>query len=179
MAGVPTPAYHNFWTDKRSSLKTELIEIIGTHPDAAAPMQQLYQVSCQIEDLASYTPASVGESEEWAAIVSSAEDNSESYCNALRGKLLFSALYGTYTVTLNELKNLLKASSQAGQRKQADGVQAGQSSQGDGLKEVRSRKRHSTAEAARSPKKAAVPPPAGQVQTKKFLRPSPDSPNGH
>jgi hypothetical protein len=75
-------------------------------------MQQLFKVLCEIEDLASYTPSSVGESEQWAAIVSSAEDYPESYCNALRGKTLFTALYGTYTVTLLELKNVLKASSQ-------------------------------------------------------------------
>jgi hypothetical protein len=101
-------------------------------------MHQLHKVLCAIEDLASFTPSTVGESVEWAAIVSSAEDNRESFCKALRGNPLFSALYGTYTVTL---KNVLKASSQTGQTKQADG-----------FKEVRSRKRHSTGEAARTPK---------------------------
>jgi hypothetical protein len=75
-------------------------------------------VLCSIEDLASCTPASVGKSEEWAAIVRLAEDNRESYYKALRWKTLFSALYGTYAVTLNELKNVLKASSQEGQTKQ-------------------------------------------------------------
>jgi hypothetical protein len=63
-------------------------------------------------------------------------------------------------VTLNELKNVLKASGQAGQTKQTDD-----------FKEVRNRKQHSTAEAARSPKKAAVPTPAGQVPTKNFFAP--------
>jgi hypothetical protein len=86
-------------------------------------MQQLYKVLCEVEDLDSFIPAPVGESGEWAAIVSSAEDNHESFCKALRGKPLFSARYGTYTVTLNELKNVLKASSQAGQQKQADGIE--------------------------------------------------------
>jgi hypothetical protein len=171
MAGVPVPAYEQFWTDQRSSLKAEYSEIVGRHPDAAVAIQQVFQVLCDIEDLASFTPASVGESGKWDAIVSSAEDNRESYCKALRGKPLFSALYGTYTVTLNELKIVLKASSQRGQLKQADGVKAGQSSQEDGFKEVRSRKRHSIAEAARSPKKAAVPPPAGQMPTKNFFAP--------
>jgi hypothetical protein len=90
--------------DKRTSLKTEYNSLVGTHPDAAASIQQLLKVLCSIEDLASCTPALVGENEEWAAIVSSAEDNRESYCKALYGKALFSALYGTYTVTLNELK---------------------------------------------------------------------------
>jgi hypothetical protein len=106
----------------------------------------------------SCTPASVGESEEWAAIVSSAEDSRESYCRALRGKALFSAQYGTYTVTLNELKNVLKASGQAGKTEQEDG-----------FKEVRSRKRHLTGEASRTPKKAALP--TSTVTTKNFFAP--------
>jgi hypothetical protein len=146
--------------DKRSSLNTEYNSIVGTHPDAAASIQQLLNMLCSIEDLASCSPASVGESEEWAAIVSSAEDNCESYCKALRGKALFSALYGTYTVTLNELKNVLKASSQAGQTKQEDG-----------FKEVRSRKRHYTGEAARTPKKAALSTSTVTVATKNFFAP--------
>jgi hypothetical protein len=124
-------------------------------------------LSC-IEDVANITPTSVGESKEWAAIVSSAEENHKIYCQALHGKPLFSALYGTYTVKLNELKSVLKASGQAGQTKQADD-----------FKEVRNRKRHSTEEAARSPKKAAVPTPAGQVPAKNFFAPPPDNPNEH
>jgi hypothetical protein len=67
-------------------------------------MQQLFKVLCDIEDLASYTSASVGESEEWVTIISSAEDNRENYCKVLRRKPLFSALYDTNTVTPNELK---------------------------------------------------------------------------
>jgi hypothetical protein len=86
-----------------------------------------------------------------------AEDNLESYSVALHGKTLYSALYGSYTVTLNDLKSILKSSGQAKQP-----------SQGDGFQEVRSRKRHSTAEAAHSPKKAAVPTPTGQVPTKNY-----------
>jgi hypothetical protein len=117
-------------------------------------------VLCAIEDLASYTPALVGESEEWAAIVSSAENNHESYCKALHGKAPFSALYGTYTVTLNELKNVLKPNSQAGQTKQADSFE-----------EVRSRKRHFTGEAARTPKKVALPTSAVTVATENFFAP--------
>jgi hypothetical protein len=79
MTGVPVHAYQQFWTGKRPSLKTEYSKIIGMHPDAAAYMQQLFKVLFEIEDLASCTPASIGESEQWAAIVSSAENNRESY----------------------------------------------------------------------------------------------------
>jgi hypothetical protein len=41
-----------------------------------------------IEDVAAHTPASVGESAEWATIVNAAEENGVSYCKALRGKPL-------------------------------------------------------------------------------------------
>jgi hypothetical protein len=83
-----------------------------------------------------------------------------SFCKALRGKPLFRALYGTYTVTLNELKTVLKARSQAGQAKKADD-----------FKEVRSRKRHSTGEAARTPKKTTVAPTAEKVTTNNYIAP--------
>jgi hypothetical protein len=152
MAGVPMLEYQQFWTDKRSSLKTEHNSIVRMPPDAAASMQQLLKVLCSIENLASCTPASVGGSKEWSAIVSSAEDNRESYCKAPRSKTLFSALYGTYTVTLNELKNVLTASNQAGQTKQEDG-----------LKEVRNQKRHYTEDAACTLKGAALPTSAVTV----------------
>jgi hypothetical protein len=79
---------------------------------------------------------------------------------ALEGKTLYSALYGSYTVTLNDLKRILKSRGQARQP-----------SQGDGFQEVRSRKRQFTAEAARSPKKPAVSTPV-QVPTKNFFAPS-------
>jgi hypothetical protein len=61
-------------------------------------------------------------------------------------------------VTLNELKNVLKASGQAGQTKQVDG-----------FKEVRSRKRNLIGEAARTPKKAALQ--TSTVTTKNFFAP--------
>jgi hypothetical protein len=131
MAGAPVPTYQQFWADKRASLKTASKGIIAEHPDAAASLLQVFKVLCDIEGVAGFTPTSFGDSAEWAAIVSSVEDNRESYCQVQRGKPLFSALYGTYTVTINDLKSVLKASSQAGQTKQADG-----------FKEVRSRKRH-------------------------------------
>jgi hypothetical protein len=55
MAGVPVPVYQQH---KRSSLKTECKAIIST--------QQLFKVLRDIQALASYTPLSVEESEEWA-----------------------------------------------------------------------------------------------------------------
>jgi hypothetical protein len=79
----------------------------------------------------------------------------QNFCKALQRKTLLSALYSTYTVTLNELKSLLKASSQ----------------QGDDFKEVRNRKRHSSQEATNTPKKATLPTPSGKVATRNFFAP--------
>jgi hypothetical protein len=123
-------------------------------------MQHLFKVLCDLEALAGCTPKSGGESEEWATAIRAAEDNLACYSVALQGKALYSALYGAYTVTLNELKRVLQSSSQAGQPNHADGFQ-----------EVRSRKRLSTAEAARTPKKVAVQTPGPQVPTKNFYAP--------
>jgi hypothetical protein len=77
MAGVPVPAYQKFWVDKRASLKTAYKSLSATHPDAVPFMHQLFQVLCDIEDIAGLTPASVGESKKWAAIVNLAEENHE------------------------------------------------------------------------------------------------------
>jgi hypothetical protein len=55
-------------------------------------------------------------------------------------------------VTLNELKSLLKASSQ----------------QGQGFEEVRNRKRHSSQEATNTPK-ATLPKPSVEVATRNFF----------
>jgi hypothetical protein len=75
-----------------------------------AQLEQLFKVLGYIEDVAGHTPASVRESSEWAAIVNAMEENGASYCKCLHGKPLFSALYGTYTINLDELKDVLKTS---------------------------------------------------------------------
>jgi hypothetical protein len=48
-------------------------------------------------------------------LVNAAEENGANYCKASHGKTIFSALYGTYTETLDELKAVFKASTIAGQ----------------------------------------------------------------
>jgi hypothetical protein len=80
-------------------------------------------------------------------VISSTEKSREYYFRSLRRKTLFSALYGTYTMKLNELQAVLKARHQTGQPKM----------QGDGFTEVRSRKRQATERLARTMKKAALP----------------------
>jgi hypothetical protein len=86
--------------NKLSALKSEYQTLVQQYPEADAQMKQLLQVMGDIEDVARHIPASVGESAEWSAIVNTVEENGASYCKGLRGKPLFSALYGTYTVTL-------------------------------------------------------------------------------
>jgi hypothetical protein len=98
------PGYQAFWADKRASFEAEYKTLIGKYPDADTQYRQLYGALCALEDVAGYTPAAVGESEEWTAVVSAAEENRANYCKALTGKTLFSALYANYTVTLIELK---------------------------------------------------------------------------
>jgi hypothetical protein len=68
----------------------------------------MLKVLCEIDDTASFTPVTVGESPEWASIVDSAEENAATFCKALSGKPFFSALHGIYTVALGELKISLK-----------------------------------------------------------------------
>jgi hypothetical protein len=87
-------------------------------------------------------------------IVNTAEDNRASYCKVLSGSVLFSALQGIYTVTLIELKYLLKASNSTGGG--ATAIESVKPTQEDGFKEVRRQKRHSTNEEAPTSKKAAA-----------------------
>jgi hypothetical protein len=56
----------------------------------------------------------VGESFQCTSIVNSTE-NTANYCKGLDGKTLYSAVYCMYTVTLKELKAVLKVSAEAGQ----------------------------------------------------------------
>jgi hypothetical protein len=95
-------------------------------------MQQLLKVLCDTENLANST------SKEWAAIISSAQDNREDYCKVLKGKTLFSALYGTYTVALHGLEKVIKDST---------------THQVDSFKEVQRRKRHCIFKALKSKSK--------------------------
>jgi hypothetical protein len=149
MADIPVQGYQSFWTNTRLALKSEYHSLIGQFPDADAQLKKLFNVLGDTEDVAAYTPASVGNSEQWSAIVNSAE-NRQNLCEALSGKTLFSALYGTYTVALHELKAVLKANTLASQSKTPKSA----ATQEDGFKEVRRRKRHSTDETAPTSKRA-------------------------
>jgi hypothetical protein len=140
------PGYHSFWADRRPSLQSEYQVLIKHYPDADKQYRLLFKTLCDIENVAGYTPVEVGESAEWTAIVSAAEDNRASYCKAVSGKIMFSVLYGTYTVALNEFKILLKASTSAGRTTTATVTVT--PTQEEGFKEFRRRKWRSITEAA-------------------------------
>jgi hypothetical protein len=174
MATVPTPGYHAFWTNARQTFKAEFQHLAKQHPDAEEQLRQLFKVLSDIEDVAGYSQKSIGESQEWANIVSTIEDNRASYCKALSGKPLYSALYGSYTVTLTELKGLLKASV----RTQESGPtnSSGPACQPEeGLKEVRRCKRQNSQETTETEKKAATLLTAKsgpkEVHTRNFFAP--------
>jgi hypothetical protein len=150
MADGPVPGYQSFWANTRSALKSEYHSLIGQVPDVDAQLKRLFNVLGDIESVAAYTPASVGNSEQWSAIINSAEENKQNLCKALSGKTLLSALYGIYTVALHEVMAVLKATTLASQSKTPKSA----ATQEDGFKEVRKRKRHSNDEAAPTSKKA-------------------------
>jgi hypothetical protein len=90
---------------------------------------------------------------------------------ALSGKTLFNALYGTYTVVLQELKALLKTSNTADPTKTPNPAPT----QEDGFTDVRRCKRHSINEAAPTTKKPASAAVATtlKITTRNFFAPPP------
>jgi hypothetical protein len=86
---VPVPRYQTFWTNKRSTLKSEYQTLVQQYPEEDAQQKQLLNMLGDIEDVARHIPASVGESAEWAAIVNAAETNGASYCKRLHGNHFF------------------------------------------------------------------------------------------
>jgi hypothetical protein len=129
MADVPESGFRKF----------QCHAITNKYPEAASAVQQVHKVLSDTENLAGCTPAKVGESSEWPSIVSSAEENRASFCEVLDGKPLFSALNGMDTVTLNELKAVLKMSAEGGQ---SGAVKS--TAQDDDFREVKRQKRHSS-----------------------------------
>jgi hypothetical protein len=129
--------------------------------------------------VAGYAPASIGESDKWTSIVKTVEGNRANYCKALSGKTICSALYGTYTVTLNELTSLVKVSIFTEESSAIEGTEK-QPNMEEGFQEVRRCKRHSTDETAKTVKKAAVQAkmsptvnssPPKEVTTQNFFAP--------
>jgi uncharacterized protein with NRDE domain len=102
--GRPIAGISKILGGKRTTLRAEHQSLVAKYHDAEAQVKQLFRILCDIEVVAGHAPVSVGKSVEWTSVVNTAEDNRASYCKSLTGKPLFIALYGTYTVTLIELK---------------------------------------------------------------------------
>jgi hypothetical protein len=45
--------------------ESEYQELVAKYPDADAQLKQLFKLLCDIEEVARYTPASVGDSDQW------------------------------------------------------------------------------------------------------------------
>jgi hypothetical protein len=156
------------WKEKRTSLQAEFKQMAKQYPETEQYYRKLFKIYCDIEEVASFTPAKIGESAHWAAIVSTAE-NRDSCCKALTGKILFSVLYGTYTVTLNDLKSLVKARSS-----ETFKTLPAKPAQEEDFKEVRRRKRQNTTESApisKKPSAAAGNTTKNEVSTRNFFAP--------
>jgi hypothetical protein len=69
--------------------------------------------------------------------VNSLEKNKENFCNGLDGKPLFSTVYGIYTVTLYELKTILKVNAKAGQNGVVNKTSVEPMAQGEDFQEVK------------------------------------------
>jgi hypothetical protein len=71
-------------------------------------LQQVYRVLGDLVSLAGCTPKSVGDSDAWVRTVDAAKRDKLSLSKILKGKSFYSAVYGTYSVTLSELKTILQ-----------------------------------------------------------------------
>jgi hypothetical protein len=119
----------------------------------------------------------MGENSQWTTIVSSAENRAD-FCAVLDGKPLFSALYGMYTVTLDEQKAVWKVNAQAG-RSGAVHETSLESTDQDDFQEVRTRKRHISNDTSQTAKKStksvsistAVEQTPKTVSTRNFFAP--------
>jgi hypothetical protein len=158
-------------------LNSEYRRLIGKFPDADAQLKQLFKVLCDIEDVAEYSASSGGGGR---AVFIHCKHRIIEQAKLLQGpdwEDPVSALYGTYTVALQELKALLKAHAPGGQSKTAEE---------DGFKEVRRCKRHSSNESAPTLKKTVPTSDSAAVNTTfkdcahpKLLRPPQSIQHGH
>jgi hypothetical protein len=157
--GCPVPGFRKYWRQKIAFQKFECHVIKNKYPEAASVVQQVHKILNNIEILAGCTTAKVRERSEWTSIVNSAEENGANFCKSIDGKLLLSPLYGMYTVTLNELKAVLKVSAQAGQSDAVKKTSVESTAQHDDFREVKRRMKHSSNDTSQTAKKSTKPVP--------------------
>jgi hypothetical protein len=179
MADIPELGFWKYWRRMLSSLKSQRHAITNKYPEAASVVQEVHKVLSYIEILAECTPAKMGESSQWTSIVNSAKENRVNFCKVLEGKLLFSALYSMYTVTVNELKAILKVNAQAGNSGPVNKTTLESTAQDDDFQEVKRRKRHIFNDTSQTAKKStksvpvstAVKLPPKAVSARNFFTP--------
>lgn len=108
MAHVRNSGYQKLWSNLAESLRFEQENTIQQHPDADTLMERVCVVVTAIACLAGCVPASVGESPKWTLIVQNMGDTRGNLLQVLKGKQLYSALYGVYREVLHELIAALK-----------------------------------------------------------------------
>jgi arabinogalactan endo-1,4-beta-galactosidase len=176
VADVPTPEFQIYWTQELLSLKSECHAITNKYPKAASVVQQGRKILSDIEKPDRHQ-LKWGKSSEWSSIVNSAEENRANICKNLDRKPLFSALYGMYTVTLNELKVVLKVSAQTAQSGVVNETSDESTAEDDDFQEVKKCKRDNSIDTPQSAKKstkrirtsAAVKLPPKAVSTRNFV----------
>jgi hypothetical protein len=144
---------------------------MNKYPEAASVVKHVYKVFSDIEILAKCTPAKVRESSDWITIVSIAEENSKLLQNCRR-EAAFSALYGIYTLILNELKAVLKVIPHAGQSGAVTKISLESAAHDDEFQEVKRRKRYISNDTSQRHKKSTMSAPkssAGKQPTKAMI----------
>jgi hypothetical protein len=104
MAGVPIPEYEMYWRTEAQSLRDQYKNLTKEYPDAEGSITQAYNIIKDIIALADCTPACVGNSKAWNDIAENAKNDKAALRGVLKGKRLFSALCGVYSVALCEFK---------------------------------------------------------------------------
>jgi hypothetical protein len=153
MANVSTPQFQKLCSNQIESLKLEYREVTQQDPDAGSVVERVLEVLTAIARLAGCTPASVGESPKWAVIAQNMVDTRRKLRHILRGKLLYSALYGVYTVMLHDLMAVTEENAAEGET--AKTTVTGRPSIED-FREQRRRKREPTDDVDKRAKKPAT-----------------------
>jgi hypothetical protein len=158
--------YEEFWINEHESLRSESKSLIVETPEAKDVIQRVLKTLSDIVSLASCTPAKVGQSEEWSQIVATAQEDREKLCAVLRGKRLFSALYGVYCLALANLKAVLQNSVGRTSEPFQTTEPTASADDTDGFQERKRKKRNITGETSPPKTQAATP-----VPTRNFFAP--------
>jgi hypothetical protein len=125
------------------------------HPDAEAVMELVRGVLIAIARLAECTPASAGEIPKWSLIVQNMAEIMRNLYQFLKGKQLYSALYGEYTEVLHDFTAVLKESGDKGETAK---ITTTEHPSNEEFREQRRRKRKPSDDANKITKKPATSP---------------------